>query len=547
MGIRGMCVRAAAVVSAACAVLSLGACSGGAGGNAGGDGSTLGRSDSATRLEILSGSENKELEPVISKAAEEAGVAVHMEYKGSLDIMNELESGAEKYDAVWPASSLWLQMGDSKHVVKRTASMSTTPVVLAVREDKAKELGWDDPSKQVSVNDLLSAVSSGKLKFAMTSATQSNSGASAYIGILYALAGKQTGLTSADLDDAGLKANVKKVLSGVNRGSGSSDWLKDSAVKDPDDYPAFFNYEALVIDADRQLKKDGKEPYRAVYLSDGLTIADSPLGYVDHGDQSKSDAFDKLQKYLKSDEGRAGIAATGRRTGLGSKFESAGTKDLDKSWGIQTDRTLAPITMPEADVLRKALEVYQSELRKPSLTAWVLDYSGSMSGNGGEYALKDGMSEVLDPTNAKRNLLQAGPDDISIIVPFSSDVLDDYRVQGNDSKTLSSGLERLTSRSAEGGTELYNGLLKAADDIKGINDLDKYTVAVVLMTDGQSGTSNKQEALDALSGMDVPVFSIMYGDADRPQLDEIADRTHGAVFDGSKDLVSAIRQAKGYN
>lgn len=176
-----------------------------------------------------------------------------------------------------------------------------------------------------------------------------------------------------------------------------------------------------------------------------------------------------------------------------------------------------------------------------------LDYSGSMADNGGEQGLKAGMSEVLDPTKAKRNLLQAGPDDISIIVPFSSDVLDDYSIKGNGAKTLSSGLDRLTSRDAEGGTELYNGLLKAADDIKGVGNLDDYTVAVVLMTDGQSGTDNSQEALDALDGMDVPVFSIMYGDADRAQLDEIANRTHGAVFDGSKDLVSAIRQAKGYN
>lgn len=80
---------------------------------------------------------------------------------------------------------------------------------------------------EVSVSDLLSAIQSGKLNFCMTSATQSNSGCSAYIGFLYALLGNPDVITSESLQTPGLSEQITQLLSGVDRSSGSSDWLKD--------------------------------------------------------------------------------------------------------------------------------------------------------------------------------------------------------------------------------------------------------------------------------------------------------------------------------
>ena len=45
----------------------------------------------------------------------------------------------------------------------------------------------------------------------------------------------------------------------------------------------------------------------------------------------------------------------------------------------------------------------------------------------------------------------------------------------------------------------------------------------------------------------VPIFGITFGDADRSQLDALANATGARVFDGSKDLVAAFRSARGYN
>lgn len=199
----------------------------------------------------------------------------------------ELENGAPDYDAVWPASSIWVSMGDTGHLIKHSQSISMTPVVFGIRESLAEKLGF--VGEKVSVNDILTAIRDGEMSFCMTSATQSNSGASAYIGFLYALLGKQEGLTAEDLQKPDLQADIRELLSGVERSSGSSDWLKDMFLEG--DYDAMVNYECLIIDANQQLEEEGKEPLYVVYPYDGLSIADSPLGYVDHGDAEKEEAF----------------------------------------------------------------------------------------------------------------------------------------------------------------------------------------------------------------------------------------------------------------
>ena len=46
-------------------------------------------------LRILSGSENRELEPILDAFAKEHRINIAMEYQGSLDIMRALQSGAQ--------------------------------------------------------------------------------------------------------------------------------------------------------------------------------------------------------------------------------------------------------------------------------------------------------------------------------------------------------------------------------------------------------------------------------------------------------------------
>lgn len=337
--------RAAAVAAAACAgVLALTGCTAF---NNSDDGTADGNGTSATTqtfqpsggkptatLSIASGSENKEVATAIQKAADQSNVAVTMHYMGSLEIMNALKAGGQDHDAVWPASSMWISMGDTKHIVKDAASTSTTPIVFGIAKSKAVKLGWADDSgatKPVSTADILAAVSDGKLTFSMTSAT--------------------------------------------------------------------------VIDS--------------------------------------------------------------------------------------------------------ALNVYQTALRKPSWTIWVVDYSGSMSGEGKNGVVK-GLNAALDPDQAKKSYIEP----------------------------------------ASGGTDIYEGLLSALDELPSESEASQYTTAIVLMTDGRSNSDHQDEFESAYKsrGRDLPIFSIMFGDADPSQLKSLATLSNAKVFDGrSGDLAAVFRQVKGFN
>ena len=460
-------------------------------------------------LRILSGSENQELEGILDDFARERGVNIEMDYRGSLDIMRTLQGESIDYDAVWPASSLWLTAGDTQYRVKHTQSISITPVVFGIRQSLAEELGF--VGTEVSVSDLLSAIQSGKLNFCMTSATQSNSGCSAYIGFLYALLGNPDVITSESLQTPGLSEQITQLLSGVDRSSGSSDWLKDLFLTGG--YDAMVNYECLIISANQELEARGEETLYAVYPYDGLSIADSPLGYVDNGDAEKEQAFLDLQEYLLSDEVQNEIQRTGRRTGYeGVSAENADVFRAD--WGIQPDRVLSPIRMPSTEVLMECLNLYQTEFRKPSLTIYCLDYSGSMEGTGREQMV-EAMSQI-------------------------------YTAVGNGSE-LESLYTKVEAEEATGGTDIYAAATESLRQL-GNYDLSQYTPAIILLTDGVSDGSIDafQTAYEAF-GADVPVFSIMFGSADPTQLEELAELTHARVFDGREDLIGAFRSVKGYN
>ena len=53
---------------------------------------------------------------------------------------------------------------------------------------------------------------------------------------------------------------MTELLSGVDRSSGSSDWLKDMFLEGG--YDAMVNYECLIIQANQELEDGGRRPFR---------------------------------------------------------------------------------------------------------------------------------------------------------------------------------------------------------------------------------------------------------------------------------------------
>src|SRR5262249_58095996 len=99
---------------------------------------------SISTFTIVSGSENRTLEPIVQAFCKEQKVACTFEYMGSLDIGMAVADNRGAFDAVWPANSVWIDLFDRNRRVVDLTSIMRSPVVLGVRVGKARELGWID-------------------------------------------------------------------------------------------------------------------------------------------------------------------------------------------------------------------------------------------------------------------------------------------------------------------------------------------------------------------------------------------------------------------
>ena len=250
---------------------------------------------------------------------------------------------------------------------------------------------------------------------------------------------------------------------------------------------------------------------------------------------------------------RRKLLGLGRRAGLIGLAGGGDSAVWNPDWGIDLDRSIAPIPTPDQAVIREALTLYQTELRKPSLTIWVLDVSGSMEGEPLSQ-LKDAMRLLLDPDTAALNLLQPTARDVTIVIPFSNTVQDVWVLEGNapaDLKTMQRNVDRLR---AGGGTDLYYALGQGLERLKGYADkgvLFDYLPAIIAMTDGASDETNKRALWDYVKslsfGRDIPIHSIAFGNADEKQLKDLSNASIGRLFKAKDDLANALRKAKGYN
>ncbi|MEO8241416.1 MAG: substrate-binding domain-containing protein [bacterium] len=313
----------------------------------------------AVTLSIIAGSENDTLEPLMMAWASRNNVSLSITYEGSVDISRELEKGTlGPFDAVWPANSLWIALGDTQKVVKDTQSILRSPVVLGLKKPIAEKLGWIG-RKDITIQMITEAATGNEFRLAMTSATKSNSGASSYFGFLSALAGSPEVLTMGDLADPQVLDGVRKLWAEVDRSSGSSGWLKDALVANPAAYDAMFNYEATVLETNQALVAEGQPPLYIIYPANGLSGADSPLGLIDRGDTDKEAAFLQLQAYLLSTETQKTLSDLGRRSGLSGMTAHNPKPEIWRAeWGADPNRDIAPVSTPGSDVIAEALTLY---------------------------------------------------------------------------------------------------------------------------------------------------------------------------------------------
>lgn len=247
-------------------------------------------SDSLDSFKIISSSENEDLKEIILGFANQNNIDVDIEYAGTLDIMEKLNSG-EKYDAVWTSNSIWLYMLNDSVKTSNSESTSINPVVFAVTKSKAEQLGFI--GKEIYTKDIIRAIESGNLKFSMSNPTRTNSGATAYLGLLSAIAGSPEVLKLEDIENENVKYELTNLFMGLERSSGSEDFLEELFLGG--EYESIVTYESSIININKQLEKEAKETLYVLYPVDGVSISDSPFAYIDNGNEAKKEIFVKYK------------------------------------------------------------------------------------------------------------------------------------------------------------------------------------------------------------------------------------------------------------
>lgn len=489
---------------------------------------------------ILSSYENKSMEDEIKKVAKEKKINVNFVYKGDLDIVSELNYSKEDYDAVWISNSMWFYMLDNPYLPTDSKSVSISPVVIGIKKSKAESLNLSNDNFTNEI--LLDLIKNKKISYVMNSVTSTNTGATAYFGLLNSLAGNPEVLTKEIIDDESLQNNLKDIFSGVSRVSGDEEYLSTMFINS-DTYEAIIADESTLININKELNRLGKEELILFYPKDGVPICDSAFAYINNG-YDKEEKFLELQSYLLSEEGQKSLEKSGKRTWYGGVSNNADKSIFNPKWGIDTTKYLNVTKFPSKDVMSYALNVYIEMLRKPNHSVFVLDYSGSMYGDGIE-ELKSAMEYILNYESASKDKLQFTEKDKITIIPFSSYVIDIFSTNnGKDTKDL---LEKINSIDPGGNTALYDGIEEALKILS--KEDESYTTTVIAMTDGavNVGSFYDLKSYYKKLNLNIPVYGITFGNAVEYELENIADLTNAKVFNGKEGLLKAFKEVRGYN
>ncbi|MFZ4718723.1 MAG: substrate-binding and vWA domain-containing protein [Ilumatobacteraceae bacterium] len=506
----------------------------------GGDDSPSGGTyaDGPNTLNILAGSELKDMVPILDEARAATGVRVNLTYAGSLDGAEQIAAGTTA-DAGWFGSDKYLGLAGASTKVLAREKIALSPVVIGVRADVAATLGWS--SGTASWKDIIDAAGSGKLPYAMTNPTVSNSGFSALVSAASALAGGDA-LAADTIDSAGLK----RFLSGQQLTAGSSGFLVDAFVAAQDRVVAMVNYESVLVSLNDSGKLDDK--LVLVYPSEGIVTSDYPLMLLN---ADKRDAYTKLTEYLTRPAVQAEMQQVTARRAV--------------TPGVAVDPRLSSSLLVEAsfpaniEVARLLLDQFQSELRRPANTVYVLDTSGSMGAPGRLDSLQAAMKGLAGADESLSGVFtRFSPRENVTVVSFSSAVNDvqQWKITSSDpaSPELTSLRDHIDGLVADGNTAMYSALDRGYDEALAAAAADPSAVtSIVLMTDGENNSGMSAATfIDRMerrpsSEQDIRVFTIRFGEADPAELQQVADITGGKVFDGrSGALGQVFKEIRGY-
>jgi Ca-activated chloride channel homolog len=492
-------------------------------------------------LRTLASSELADLRPVLADAAKATGVTLALTSTTSLTGSNTVATGKAdgRYDATWFATNRYLTMAQGA-LAKLGGSDETmsSPVVLGVRASVAHQLGWD--REPVSWADIATAAAAHRFEFGMSDPQSTNSGLSALVAIATAVAGGGAALQPAGVTRA--SPQLREFFSGQSMKAASPEVLEQDYVRAQGGdaqgarVDGLVDYESALL----SLNASGKlrEPLTLVYPTDGVVTADYTLSVLASASPAARSAYTRLIGYLRTPDVQRRIMQQTRRRPAIPQVRP------DTGFGR---RQMFELPFPGTlNVVNDLIAAYYGTLRRPARTVYVLDTSGSMAG-----ARLDGLKAALDQlTSTTGNGATFQTREQVTLESFSTTPHPPatFDVPTLDPQPVLNQIKAFTAHlSAAGNTAIYDSLAVAYQIVaqQAAADPDRITT-IVLLTDGENNTGRDLTAFTRFyRGLSptiasVPVFPILFGEADTDQMRQLAALTGGEAFDGRNLALTTI-------
>ena len=497
------------------------------------------------------------LEEMVYKAT---GVKLRFRFGGTMESTEAVLNGQAQADGAWFANAKYLLSSPQGQVrVKLQDKIMLSPIAVGVSESDAKKFGWNKPDLKLTWKDITTAAKAGKLNYALSNPATSNQGFMALMGVVAAASGKAEALAAADVD----RSAIADFLKGYKLPGDNSSYLSEQFIlQQGTRVNAFINYESWLLG----LNASGKlrEKLQLIYPFEGVSTADYPFMLLN--DERRADYL-KVVDFLKSEATQTWLARQTLRRPI-SAAVAAKVDDLLPRQGLQVELPFSP-DRALADGL---IAAYLNEFRTPIASTFVLDTSGSMQGGGRRQQLVQALHYIAGAdasltgriarlTQREKLWLQpfsdvpyglqgfevpaAAPQARGVAEPAETDAM---RQVLTDVRSMADGLNM------KGGTALYDAVFVSLKHMLEEREKNpRYQYSVVAFTDGESNLGRTLEDFKrdyAALPEDVkaiPVFMVLFGEANEGALKELVKITGGRVFDARKTpLYSVFKDIRAY-
>jgi Ca-activated chloride channel homolog len=518
--------------------------------------------DATDVFNVLATSDLRDAQPLEAMVLKATGVQLKFRFGGTMESTEAVQNGNADADAAWFANAKYLlsdPQGQAR--VKLQDKIMLSPIVVGVSESQAKTLGWDKPevAAKITWKTIGRAAQDGQLKYALSNPATSNQGFMALMGVAAAASQKSEALTAQDVDRGAISGFIK----GYKLPGDNSTYLNEKFIEQQGTrVNAYINYESILLSLNQSGKL--KEKLRLIYPLEGVATADYPLMLLN---DSKREDYQKIVAYLKGNEAQSWLSQTTLRRAVNPEVAKA-QLGLFPQGSVMVELPFSP-DRALADGL---IDAYLNEFRSPIASTFVLDVSGSMNGGGRRQQLVQALQYIAgDDASLTGRIARLTSREKIWMLPFSETPYPPTYFELPAGKPSAKGVQVQTDTAAKqevlgrvrdfadglnmtGGTALYDAVLEALKKMNAERQKNpNYQYSVVAFTDGENnkgrGLAEFKTAYAALPEdvKAIPVFMVLFGEANERDLKDLVATTGGRTFDARKaSLYSVFKDIRAY-